>query len=79
MATTAMEACNRICLLSLVNGNRSTMEKCRPETCSAWVWDDGFDRHGNRFGHCAVAVGGRRGGRPPSGDPRTQGSGARIS
>jgi len=55
MATTAMEARDNVCLLVLVNSHGNPMEKCRPEECSAWSWEDGCNASGNRLGHCALA------------------------
>lgn len=55
MATTATEACGKACLLILVKSHGPLMETCRPEECSAWVWDDHCDLGGNRLGHCVLA------------------------
>jgi hypothetical protein len=55
MATTAMEARDNVCLLVLVNSHGNPSEKCRPEECSAWSWEDCCNASGNRLGHCALA------------------------
>jgi hypothetical protein len=55
MATTAMEARDNVCLLVLVNSHGDSQEKCRPEECSAWTWEDGCDASGSRLGHCTLA------------------------
>ena len=55
MATTAMEARGNVCLLVLVNPHGNPLEKCIPEECSAWSWENGCNASGNRFGHCALA------------------------
>ena len=55
MATTAMEARDNVCLVVLVNSHGNPLEKCRPEECSAWSWEDGCNADGSRLGHCALA------------------------
>jgi len=55
MATTAMEARGKICLMVLVNPHENPLEICRPEACSAWSWDDDCGAGGNRRGHCILA------------------------
>jgi hypothetical protein len=55
MATTALEACGNVCLLVLLDSHGNPTEKCRPEDCSAWSWDDGCKAGGDRLGHCALA------------------------
>ena len=55
MATTAMEARDNVCLLVLVDSGGGPLERCRPEECSAWSWEDGCNASGNRVGHCTLA------------------------
>jgi len=55
MATTAMEARDNVCLLVLLNSNVVSREKCRPEECSAWSWEDGCNASGSRIGYCTLA------------------------
>jgi hypothetical protein len=55
MATTAMEARGNVCLLVLVTPHGEPMDKCRPEECSAWSWEDGCNAIGSRLGHCILA------------------------
>jgi hypothetical protein len=55
MATTAMEARGKVCLMVLVNANENPFEKCRPGECSAWTWEEGCNAGGNRLGHCILA------------------------
>jgi len=55
MATTAMAARGKVCLMVLVNPHENPSEKCRPEECSAWSWDNDGDAGGNRLGHCILA------------------------
>lgn len=55
MATTAKEACNKVCLLVMVNSCGSPMDTCLPGECSAWEWDDGHEDGVERTGHCALA------------------------
>jgi len=55
MATTAMAARGKVCLMVLVNPHENPSEKCRPEECSAWSWDNDGDAAGNRLGHCILA------------------------
>jgi hypothetical protein len=54
MATTALEARGNVCLLALLDSHGNHTEKCRPEECSAWSWDDGCNACGDRLGHCAL-------------------------
>ena len=55
MATTAMEARGKACLMVLVNPHENPLSECRPEECSAWSWDDDGNADGNRLGHCILA------------------------
>jgi hypothetical protein len=55
MATTAMEARGKACLMVLVNPQENPSEKCRPEECSAWSWDDDGNASVNRLGYCLLA------------------------
>jgi hypothetical protein len=55
MATTAMEARGKVCLMVLVNANENPFEKCRPGECSAWAWEERRNASGNRIGHCILA------------------------
>ncbi|HEX2709355.1 MAG TPA: hypothetical protein VHM68_00750 [Candidatus Deferrimicrobium sp.] len=55
MATTAKEACSKVCLLIMVNSCGSQMDMCQPGECSAWQWDTGQDDGTERLGHCALA------------------------
>jgi hypothetical protein len=54
MGTTAMEARGNDCLLVLVNSNENPYEKCCPEECSGWSWEDCCNASGNRLGHCIL-------------------------
>jgi hypothetical protein len=54
MGTTAMEARGSVCLLVLVNSNENPYEKCRPEECSVWSWEECCNASGNRLGHCIL-------------------------
>ena len=54
MGTTAMEARDNVCLLVLVNSNENPYEKCCPEECSGWSWEDCCNASGNRLGHCIL-------------------------
>jgi len=63
MGTTAMEARGLVCLLVLVNSNENPYEKCCPEKCSVWSWEEGCDASGDRLGHC-ILVGDTRAARP---------------
>jgi len=54
MGTTAMEARDNVCLLVLVNPNENPYEKCCPEECSVWSWEEGSNASGNRLGHCIL-------------------------
>jgi hypothetical protein len=54
MGTTAMEARGNVCLLVLVNANENPYEKCCPEECSVWSWEEGCNASGNRLGHCIL-------------------------
>ena len=54
MGTTAMEARDNVCLLVLVNSNGNPYERCRPEECSVWSWEDSCNASGNRLGHCIL-------------------------
>jgi len=54
MGTTAMEARGFACLLVLVNSNENPNEKCCPEACSVWSWEEGCNASGDRFGHCIL-------------------------
>ena len=38
----------------LVNPHEYPLDKCRPEECSAWSWDDDGNEGGNRLGHCIL-------------------------
>ena len=51
MGTTAMEARGKVCLLVLVNPNENSYEKCCPEECSVWSWEESSNASGNRLGH----------------------------
>ena len=55
MATTAKEACGKVCLLVMVNSYGSQMDMYLPGKCSAWAWDTGQDDGTERLGHCALA------------------------
>jgi hypothetical protein len=55
MATTAMEASDKACLMVLLNPYDNPLEKCRPGECSAWSWDDDCNAGKNRLGHCVLA------------------------
>ena len=46
MGTTAMEARDNVCLLVLVNPNQNSYEKCCPEACSVWSWEEGCNASG---------------------------------
>jgi len=54
MGTTAMEARDNVCLLVLVNSNENPYEKCCPEECSVWSWEDSCNASGHRLGHCIL-------------------------
>jgi len=54
MGTTAMEARDNGCLLVLVNSNENPYEKCCPEDCSGWSWEDSCNASGHRLGHCIL-------------------------
>lgn len=57
MLTTAADACNRICLLDMVNGeNVVDTGCCLGEACSAWHWEAAGDGAGagERLGYCGV-------------------------
>jgi hypothetical protein len=54
MGTTAMEARGNVCLLVLVNPNENPYEKCCPEECSVWSWEEARNASGNRLGHCIL-------------------------
>jgi hypothetical protein len=54
MGTTAMEARGNVCLLVLVNPNENPYEKCCPDECSVWSWEEGCNASGNRLGHCIL-------------------------
>ena len=55
MATTAMEARDNVCLLALVNSHGDSQDRCCPEECSAWSWEDGCNASGSRVGFCILA------------------------
>jgi len=54
MGTTAMEARGNVCLLVLVNPNENPYEKCCPDECSVWSWEESCNASGNRLGHCIL-------------------------
>lgn len=54
MATTAKEACSKVCLLVMVNSCGNPTDLCLPGECSAWEWDDGREEGVERTGHCAL-------------------------